>query len=328
MNPTAPLKKVLFLSDLDGTWLSKDPKQRQALDEGVVALKDEYRKQGVDLEFGYVTARPPQRVATEKLPEPDWTITYNGGFIHEGDPVRDDGTSLDPELPEWQELNERSGFDATDTVETAKKLLAAPQYANLQLQTVGQVVHTPASDACPALAVLCFDENSIRLTSEEMADRNGNGIPDVFEKETFRTPTQIESFVADLRRALDADGVQYQVSPIYPFAGKPITMFDVSSPVADKGDAVEFLMKHEGIAPDHVIVAGDGGNDIAMMRAHSGEDDGRRAIVVGGETDLYDAASHLQNAILQPASMDSSAAVLDGLRRQLQAIVTKDGAAA
>lgn len=321
--------KVLFLSDLDGTWLSKNPASRKKLDEGVVALKDEYQKRGVDLEFGYVTARPPQRVADEKLPNPDWTITYNGGFIHEGPSgqVKSDGTFEGREpLPAWEQLNKESNFNASSTVQLVKQLVARPEYRNLMLQTVGQVVHTPASDACPWLAVLCFDERSIRLMPQEAADKNGNGIPDLFEKESFETPAQIKSLVEDLKHELQARDVNFQMSPVYPFLGKPITMFDVSSPVANKGKAIEFLMDQEGIPPDHVIVAGDGGNDIAMMRAQDGHDDGRRAIVVGGEDALYDAASHLQNAILQPAQMDCAEAVLDGLRHQLE-IIAKEQAA-
>lgn len=321
--------KVLFLSDLDGTWLSRNPESRKKLDEGVVALKDEFHERGIDLEFGYVTARPGKRVVDESLPAPDWTITYNGGFIHEGQAgtLQPDGTYRDlAPLPAWEQRNQESGFSASRTVKLVKKLVQRPEYRNLMLQTVGQVVHTPASDACPWLAVLCFDEKSIRLTADEAADRNGNGRPDVFEKETFQTPAQIRSLVSELQHELDARGVHYQMSPVYPFLGKPITMFDVSSPVANKGKAIEFLMNQEGITADHVIIAGDGGNDIAMMRAQDGHDDGRRAIVVGGEASLYEAASHLEHAILQPAEMDCSEAVLDGLRKQLEAIAKEKAA--
>lgn len=316
-------KRVLFLSDLDGTWLSKDPKNRQALDEGVQVLKDEFRQRGVDLEFGYVTARPPVRVAAEKLPEPDWTLTYNGGFIHQGTPGAfgpDGAYVVRPQLRQWQNLNEATGFEAAVAMASLKHVLADPRYAGLQVKTVGEVVGTPAADACPAVAHLCIDETSVALTPEERVDANGNGRPDVFEKESFRAPEQVRHLVDDLSASLQQQGVQFRVSPIYPFAGKPIVMFDVASPHADKGRAVEFLRDLEGVAADHVIIAGDGGNDIAMMRRHDGSDDGRRAIVVGGEKALYDAALQLRNVVARPAEEDCSLGVLAGLREHLEDI--------
>lgn len=319
-------KRVLFLSDLDGTWLSKDPKNRQALDRGVLELKDEFRERGVELEFGYVTARPPVRVAAEKLPESDWTLTYNGGFIHQGAPgaFGPDGTyEVRPQLRQWQQLNEATGFEAAVAMASLKHVLADPRYAGLQVKTVGEVVGTPAADACPAVAHLCIDETSVALTSEERVDANGNGRPDVFEKESFRAPEQVQHLVDDLSASLKEQGVQFRVSPIYPFAGKPIVMFDVASPHADKGRAVEFLRDLEGVEADHVIIAGDGGNDIAMMRRHDGSDDGRRAIVVGGEKALYDAALQLRNVVARPAEEDCSLGVLQGLRQHLEAIASE-----
>lgn len=319
-------KRVLFLSDLDGTWLSKDPKNRQALDQGVQDLKDEFRERGVELEFGYVTARPPVRVAAEKLPVPDWTLTYNGGFIHQGAPgvFGDDGSyHVHPQLNQWQKLNEATGFEASLAMGSLKHLLGDPRYANLQVKTVGEVVGTPAADACPAVAHLCIDENSVALTAAERVDANGNGRADILEKESFRAPEQIQNLVDDLSRDLQEQGVQFRVSPIYPFSGKPYVMFDVASPHADKGRAVEFLRDLEGVDADHVIIAGDGGNDIAMMRRHDGTDDGRRAIVVGGEKALYDAALKLRNVVARPPEEDCSLGVLQGLRQHLETIASE-----
>jgi hydroxymethylpyrimidine pyrophosphatase-like HAD family hydrolase len=116
------------------------------------------------------------------------------------------------------------------------------------------------------------------------------------------------------------------MSTAYPFAGKPIVMFDVSSPLADKGDAIEYLRDREHVRPDHVIVAGDGGNDITMMRTKDGVDEGRRAIAVGGGSELYRSARELKNAILQPAEMDCAEAVLDGLEKHLEAIAAENAA--
>lgn len=316
-------KRVLFLSDLDGTWLSKDPANRKALDEGVLQLRDEFRSRGVELEFGYVTARPPARVAHEKLPTPDYTITHNGGFIHHGEAGATDAEGkfeMHPPLRQWQQLNEATGFQASVALAGLQHLLALPQYENLQMQTVGHVVGNLAADACPSVASLCFREESVALTPEERKDANGNGRPDLFEKEHFQTPTQVRNLLDDLARDLEKQGVQFRFSPAYPFAGKPYVMFDASSPIADKGRAVEFLRDLEGVEPEHVIIAGDGGNDIAMMRSTDGTDDGRRAIVVGGEKALYDAAGKLRHTIARPPEEDCSLGVLRGLRQHLEEI--------
>lgn len=43
MNITSapPRKNVLFRSDLDGTWLSKNPENRARLDKEILEIKDE-----------------------------------------------------------------------------------------------------------------------------------------------------------------------------------------------------------------------------------------------------------------------------------------------
>jgi hydroxymethylpyrimidine pyrophosphatase-like HAD family hydrolase len=307
------LTPVLFLSDLDGTWLSKNPQNRAQLDAGVQRLRDEYREQGIDLQFGYITARPPARVAQEHLPQPDWTVTFNGGWIHPG-------VANGPQLEAWENRNKQSGFTAQLALDTLQGLLQQPAYRNLKFHTVGQVVKNPAADECPYVSSLCFDQSSIALTPNEQTDANHNGQPDLFETDTYRAPQQIQNLMNDLSASLARRGVQFQMSPAYLFSGMPYVMLDVGSPVADKGNAVAFLADLKKIPASHVIVAGDGGNDIAMMRALDGSDDGRRAIVVGCDPNLHAAASKLQNAIIAPADEDSSLAVLAGLSQHLAAI--------
>lgn len=322
-NATA-LKKVLFLSDLDGTWLSKVPKNRARLDNEILEIKDEYRARGVDLKFGYITARPPQRVEKENLPESDWTVTYNGAQINAGDPGDfDSAGNFVANSPDsrWVEINSRSGFSTEKTLETAHELLEEERFCNLSFQTVGQVVNNPAADSNPFTTALCFSLDDIHLTPQEQVDANRNGIPDVLEKETFSAPQQLQELTEALSGRLDEQKVGHEISPVYLFHGKPIVMFDVASPVANKGDALQFLQKLEGVDPSNTIVAGDGGNDIAMMTGQNGIDEGRRVIVVGGDSKLVRAASGLRNAIVCPPEMDSSLGVLSGLRRHLDEIV-------
>ena len=56
---TRSLVPVLFLSDLDGTWLSPNAKNRETLDHGVLELKQEAREKGI--------GRLPTTVATSTI---------------------------------------------------------------------------------------------------------------------------------------------------------------------------------------------------------------------------------------------------------------------
>lgn len=319
-------KKVLFMSDLDGTWLSKNPENRARLDREIFEIQDEYERKGVELSFGYITARPPQRVEKENLPKPDWTVTYNGAQINAGDPGDFDAQGQfvsNPPSQDWVEENSRSGFSAEKTLQVADQLLQEERFSNLTYETVGQVVENPAADANPFTTALCFSLDEIRLNPDEQADRDGSGTADILEKATFSPPQQLRELVDALGQKLHQDKVGHEISPIYLFHGKPVVMFDVASPVANKGEALEFLAETEEVDPSHTIVAGDGGNDIAMMTGRNGADEGRRVIVVGGDAKLVEAASGLRNAIIQPGDMDCSLGVLDGLRQHLDAIVAE-----
>ncbi len=47
---------VLVLSDMDGTWLCKDKKAREELDNGIQELIKTYDNKGLNVLLGYVTA--------------------------------------------------------------------------------------------------------------------------------------------------------------------------------------------------------------------------------------------------------------------------------
>ena len=317
------LKKALFLSDLDGTWLSKDPEQRAALDEGILQLREEYREKGLDLRFGYVTARPPERVQKEGLPTPDWTITFNGARVDQGS-----GFSLDAEgdlqkveaFPAWESLNKQTKFHSQQALETCRNLVASGSFGPLGVSTIGALIDNPAADDSPYAAHLVFDLNSVVLTEGEKADHNGNGIPDIFEPQSFSPPEQLQDLKKQLSAALQDCSMQTQMSDLYLFHGKPYAVLDVASARADKGQAVDFVRRQEGVEPDHLIIAGDGGNDISMVTTPNG-DDGRRAIIVGPDQQLRKAAENLGRAILAPPEMDSAQAVLSGLKQHLSELV-------
>lgn len=326
MNISAHSKKVLFLSDLDGTWLSKNPANRKALDEGVQELRDEYASKGIELEFGYVTARPPERVAQENLPTPDWTITFNGGRIDKGTgfTVNEKGEKVKAEAwANWNEFNDISRFSAPLAIEEAKEVLSRGEFGTMTLNTIGEVVQNPAADDCKFATHLCFPLNNVSLTEAEKADENHDGTPDILQPATFMPPEQLLNFSTTLNMELKETGVEYEISRPYLFQGKPYAMLDIASPLANKGEAVDYLRDQEGVTRDHLIIAGDGGNDISMMRDPLGRDDGRRVIVVGPDAGLRKAGSGLSHAILQDPDGDCSLGVLNGLRRHLEAIAAE-----
>ena len=307
---TPLLTTVLFLSDLDGTWLSPIPANRKALDEGVVELKQEVRAQGVDLQFGYISARPLQRIMQEGLPASDWAVANNGGYVYQSGGSDRASAQQDSD---WEARKGASGFSADKAFEAAQEVLAEPQFANLSVTSVGKVVGNPAADACPSIASLCIHNDSIDFAANES--------PAQLQSETFSAPHQVEEFAHEVSAKLEAEGAHFKLSPVYPFHGKPYVMFDLAS--VDKGDAIAYLRDKNHLPADHVIIAGDGGNDIAMMLDEAGKDDGRRAIVVGGNSKLRLAAANLNRAIVQNPDEDCSLGVLDGLRQHLGEIVAQ-----
>jgi len=302
---THSLVPVLFLSDLDGTWLSPNPDNRKALDQGVLELKEEAATKGVDLQFGYISARPLERIQQENLPPSDWSIADNGGYIYKNEeaaPAQD-----------WEKHKATFDFTSKMAFEAAQELLKDPKFAGLSVTSVGKVVGNPAADACPDMAAICIQNDSVRLAAGESKKQ--------LEADNFDAPSQVEAFAQAIGARLQEEGAQFQQSPVYPFHGKPYVMFDLAS--VNKGDAIAYLKEKENLRPDHIIIAGDGGNDIAMMLDQQGQDDGRRAIVVGENSKLREAAKAVNRAIIQSPQEDCSLGVLAGLRQHVEEIIAQ-----
>ncbi|MBS2033608.1 HAD family phosphatase [bacterium] len=300
---TRSLVPVLFLSDLDGTWLSPDPVNRKALDQGVVQLKQEAAEKGVDLQFGYISARPMERIQLENLPASDWAIANNGGYIY----------YTGAKDVSWEDHKRAFGFNAARAFEIAQELLKNPKFAGMDISSVGQVVGNPAADACPESASICIHNGSVRLARGENKAQ--------MESDGFKAPAQVQAFAEAISRRLRKEGAEFQLSPVYPFHGKPYVMFDLAS--VNKGDAIAYLKDKENLPAEHIIIAGDGGNDIAMMLDQKGQDDGRRAIVVGENSKLREAAQGVSRAIIQKADEDCSLGVLQGLRQHVEEIIAQ-----
>ena len=171
----------------------------------------------------------------------------------------------------------------------------------------------PAADACPDSANVCIHNDSVRLAKGETKEQ--------LDSEHFTAPSQVQAFADAISKRLRKEGAEFQLSPVYPFHGKPYVMFDLAS--VNKGDAIAYLKEKENLSPQHIIIAGDGGNDIAMMLDQQGKDDGRRAIVVGENTKLRSAAESVSRAIIQSPTEDSSLGVLAGLRQHVEEIIAE-----
>ena len=297
------LVPVLFLSGLDGPWLSPNSENRKALDQGVLDLVQEARDKGVDLQFGYISARPLERIEQENLPDSDWSIANNGGYIY----------STEGKDATWEERKRAFGFTASRAFEIAQELLKSPKFAGLDVSSVGKVVGNPAADACPESASLCIHNDSVRLARGESKEQ--------LDSEHFTPPAQVQAFADAISKKLRKEGAEFQLSPVYPYHGKPSVMFDLAS--VNKGDAISYLKEKAQLSSDHIIIAGDGGNDIAMMLDQQGNDDGRRAIVVGENAKLRAAAEGVSKAIIQNPDQDCSLGVLAGLRQHVEEIIAQ-----
>lgn len=304
---------ALILSDLDGTWLCKDAAARAKLDAGVQELMDTYDKKGLNVLLGYITARPPARLLKEALPESHLSVTYNGGTIHEGLPIE----GKKP-FGAWLSLNDKFNFDSSKVLSLAKKLGQDSKFNNLEIKSVGEVVNNPSADDCKYVATICIPINSIKLAQKETAA--------MLDEKTFKVPSQVNKYVAALKSNLKKQGVVYDINKPYLFSGKPIVMFDISTPFANKGNAVDFLLDELKIERNNVIVAGDGGNDIVMMANKlSPEGDGRKLVVIGPNAQLRGEASgkYKSTVIMRPDTEPSSLGVLQGIKNYLSEIFEK-----
>jgi len=305
-------ERVLFFSDLDGTCLEHrlpatlEREAEQAMGAGIDALDNQCKAQGIDLIRGYITARPPSRIISQKLPDADFTITHNGALIYEGLPTHEKKP-----LASWLSVQQSSGFYPRQVKDLALTL-GKNRYPALKITTIEEVLGIPKHEADMFQVQFCVAADSIPLQRDET--------PKQFSQSSFKAPQQLLNFYTDLCRQLHAKGISFQSTPPYPSSLKnlPYLQFDISAPKADKDNALAFLMKTLDVRPDHLIVAGDGQNDTDLKI-----NDGRKVIVVGPNQalrrDVAQAVSP-RNVVFRPSREVSSLGVLNGLKAQLQAI--------
>jgi len=274
---------IAIISDIDGTWKDANPElavYANILDNSVRQIKINCAKVGINVLHGHITARPDMRVLKEGLWRSDYTFTDNGAIIHKGSPRRIHAKSL-----KWANILDKSNFNNNKFFELSHELGLDPKYKNMEIKTVGAVVNNPAADACQYISTLCISNNTIKLDS-----LNGE-TEELFDKAHYKTPSQVQEFMNDLKSKMNDIGMKAEMSPAYLFSGKPYVMFDTAAEKANKGDAVDVFTKY--LSPKNIIVAGDGGNDIVMMK-----NDGRSVVVVGNDKKLRESVSSLDKDLV------------------------------
>ncbi|MGF1452806.1 MAG: HAD-IIB family hydrolase, partial [Opitutales bacterium] len=132
-----------------------------------------------------------------------------------------------------------------------------------------------------------------------------------FKLSFFADPEKLESLSAELTERVQAKSLQYEVmTSVDP--GKSHGLIDLLPNDVHKAHAVMWLADHVGFSPDHVIYAGDSGNDYAAL-TH-----GFRAIVVGNASPGL--AEKVKTALNEAARLEcfyeaefgATAAVLEG----------------
>lgn len=309
-------RDIISFIDYDGTYEDpKHPESKSVLEKGLATLKAKYAKKDINFMPCIVTARPKVRIMQKNpTPEVSWTITQNGGEIVKGLPTPDK-----TDLVNWKALNESTGFKAKQVQETVFKITEHSDFANLKVVTIGDVVKNPAASECEFMQPFCVALDNIKLSEGET--------PEILTDSSYKTPKQIKQFVDTIKNTLKAQGVNFEINEPYLFKGMPYLMFDIATPYANKENAIKFLLKELDIEPENVIVAGDGGNDIVMMKPLEGNaaGDGRNLIIVGENKNLRQSASLLFNdsVVIRPATEASSIGVLEGLKIHLESIAKR-----
>jgi sucrose-6F-phosphate phosphohydrolase len=131
--------------------------------------------------------------------------------------------------------------------------------------------------------------------------------PDIFNTE-LKTSCYLdqcpdpEAAAEEIRRRVAEHGGAYQV--IWS-SGRDL---DILPAASGKGKAIRFLVTHEGLDPDRVVVAGDTGNDGAMFEEFS-----RGVVVANAKPELVELAASLKDRDIHRAERPFAAGVEEGL---------------
>jgi len=111
-----------------------------------------------------------------------------------------------------------------------------------------------------------------------------------------------ERAATEVRRRVEPHADRYQV------VWSSARDLDILPAASGKGRAIEFLVRHQGLDPREVIVAGDTGNDATMFREF-----GRGVCVANAQPELVEACRALSNGRVYFARQPYAAGVEEGL---------------
>lgn len=322
--PAEKLTDVVFLSDIDGTWIDNSEREENvkpalfAINNWVQGLKEKFEKKGIKLMHGYATGRPPDVVASLGLPESEYNIFLNGGEITKG-LSKDKRTRFTP----WVEENKKFGFNPDIILECVKELAPGKNRKNPQVKPIAEVINNNESNSCNFMKTFCMVDASIDKTPEEIKQNT-----------PLYKSKHVQGYISRLKQKMEEkgqiEGKNFVIVGPYQGFGKEGVVFDVATPVANKGDAIKFLMtsldKNKKVSPDQLIIACDGGNDLPMCNDKDHQNgDGRRLIILGNNKELKEKALSLKEnkVVIRPPEEMSSLGVIRGLQMHLDDIATK-----
>lgn len=251
--------RLLIALDIDGTVLLED----ETLSPGVVEAVEHARQAGHEVMLATGRAWASTRGIVRILEiEPDYVVCSNGTVIMkkvEGDEV-------------VYEQAHTVTFDATEVVTLLREHLPDAKYM-VELED-GARLYTEELDDWNLLGArrVEFDE----LTAEPVS------------RVVVVSPDHAEQDFVDLVAQVGLNEVSYAIGWT--------AWLDIAPPGIDKSTALELVRDWLDIAPENVLVIGDGRNDIGMMtwaRQHGG-----RAIAMAqGPQEVLDAAGEVTASV-------------------------------
>jgi Cof subfamily protein (haloacid dehalogenase superfamily) len=260
-DPGIPTEHLLIVLDIDGTVLLED----ESLSPGVVEAVEHAHRAGheVMLATGRSWEGTHQILEALKI-APEFVVCSNGAVILR----RTDGEG---DAPTYERFHTET-FDATEVLTLLREHLPDAKY----------MVELP---------------DGRRLYTEHLEDWNlGNADRVSFEELTANpvcrvvvvSPGDTEADFVELIERIGLNEVSYAVGWT--------AWLDIAPQGVDKGTALDLVREWLGIDPAHVLVIGDGRNDVGMMR-WALENGGRAVAMEQGPQEVRDAAGETTTSV-------------------------------
>lgn len=304
-----PDAQTLFVFDIDGTFLHGDVNARKALIEKIKPSAT-----GLQNLLVFATGRTKagfeklQRLHPGEIPTPDFLITSNGQFVHSKQ-----GETLVVDSSWDSTLKKTSQFDIT-RVQAAVNTLAKESKYRLtcngeSAESLAQLRPIDGEFADSKIAYYSWDDTDQYFPKYFIA-------PDVdidaLQKEIQQAlPEMTLKFIVNRypKTIMDKcdETLRLQTKGVRSHPDGSVTAMFVCA--ADKADAIDYVRKKQAIALNETVMAGNGHNDISMLRL---AEQGAYFVCVGNaEADLKEAARHLKTAFFP--KNEGTSGILDGI---------------